>query len=85
MVSSNGTWVDKECDLSLGVYIDGALVFIAGLSCVAALLQVPAHWIAIGAIVLAGMGIVGGVKATGRKTPRNGRNGECIRRFPSSF
>jgi hypothetical protein len=45
----------------------GTLVLIGGLIYVAALLHIPAHWIAAGGIVLAGMGILMGVKATRQK------------------
>jgi len=33
------------------------------------LIHVPAHWIAVGAIVLLGLGVLTGVKATRQKDP----------------
>jgi hypothetical protein len=53
--------------VSFGIYIIGYLIVICGLAWGAALMHVPAHWIAIGALVLAGLGIVTGVKATRQK------------------
>jgi hypothetical protein len=50
--------------VSFGLYILGYLVVIGGLTYGAALMHVPAHWIVAGAIVLAGLGIVTGVKNT---------------------
>jgi len=42
---------------------------IAGLIYGAHLLHVPAHWIAVGAIVLLGLGILSAVKATRQRDP----------------
>ena len=53
--------------MSFGIYIAGYLIVIGGLIYGAVLMNVPAHWIATGAIVLAGLGIVSGVKATRQK------------------
>ena len=50
--------------MSFGLYIIGYLIVIGGLTYGAALMHVPAHWIVAGAIVMAGLGIVTGVKAT---------------------
>ena len=56
--------------MSFGIYIAGYVIVIGGLIYGATLLGVPAHWIAVGAIVLAGIGILSGVKATRhRDTP----------------
>jgi hypothetical protein len=68
-VSADRARAGRECDLSFGIYIAGALILIAGLIWGAALVHVPAHWIAVGAIVLAGVGILTGVKATRRRDP----------------
>ncbi|HJX83560.1 MAG TPA: hypothetical protein VJ723_04370 [Candidatus Angelobacter sp.] len=54
----------KECNLSFGIYLAGTLILIGGLVYGAALLHIPAHWIVVGGIVMAGMGILAGVKAT---------------------
>jgi hypothetical protein len=53
--------------VSFGLYIIGYLIVIGGLTYGAALMHVPAHWIVVGAIVMAGLGIVTGVKATRSK------------------
>jgi hypothetical protein len=53
--------------VSFGIYVAGYLIVIAGLAYGAVLMHVPAHWIAVGAIVLAGLGLVTGVKATRQK------------------
>jgi hypothetical protein len=66
-VSANRACADKEYDLSFGIYMAGALILIVGLIYGAALLHVPAHWIAVGGIVLTGAGILMGVKATRQK------------------
>ena len=53
--------------MSFGLYIIGYLIVIGGLTYGAVLMHVPAHWIVVGAIVMAGLGIVTGVKATRSK------------------
>jgi hypothetical protein len=53
--------------MSFGIYIAGFVILIAGLVYGAVLLHVPAHWIMVGAIVLVGLGILTGVKATRQK------------------
>jgi hypothetical protein len=53
--------------MSFGIYSIGFAIVIGGLVYVAYLMHVPAHWIAAGAIVLLGTGIVMGVKATRQK------------------
>ena len=57
--------------MSFGIYILGYLVLIGGLAYGAALMHVPARWIVMAAIVLAGLGIVSGVKATRQKDSAN--------------
>jgi hypothetical protein len=57
--------------VSFGIYVIGYLIVIGGLTYGAALMHVPAHWIVMGAIVLAGIGIVSGVKATRQKDSAN--------------
>ena len=44
-----------------------ALIVIGGLIYGATLMHVPPHWIAVGAIVLLGFGILTGVKSTRQK------------------
>ena len=53
--------------MSFGLYIIGYLILIGGLTYGAVLMHVPSHWIVVGAIVMAGLGIVTGVKATRSK------------------
>ena len=53
--------------MSFGLYVIGYLIVIGGLTYGATLMHVPAHWIVVGAIVLAGLGIVTGVMNTRTK------------------
>jgi hypothetical protein len=53
--------------MSFGLYSIGFVLVIAGLIYGAHLMHVPAHWIAVGAIVLLGLGVLTGVKATRQK------------------
>jgi hypothetical protein len=53
--------------MSFGIYLAGYLVVIAGLVYGATLMHVPTHWIVVGALVLVGLGILTGVKATRQK------------------
>jgi hypothetical protein len=55
--------------MSFGIYALGFAIMVGGLIFVAHLLHVPAHWIAAGAIILVGVGILKGVKATREKDP----------------
>jgi hypothetical protein len=55
--------------MSFGLYATGFAIVIGGLIYAAYLMHVPAHWIAAGAIVLLGLGIVKGVMATRQKDP----------------
>lgn len=57
--------------MSFGIYILGYLVVICGIAYGATLMHVPIHWIVVGAVVLAGLGILTGVKATRQKDPAN--------------
>ena len=57
--------------MSFGLYVLGYLIVIGGLTYGAILMHVPTHWIAVGVIVLAGLGIVSGVKATRQKDSAN--------------
>jgi hypothetical protein len=53
--------------MSFGIYIIGYLIVIGGLAYGAVLMQVPRHWIVVGAIVLTGIALVSGVQATRQK------------------
>jgi protein-S-isoprenylcysteine O-methyltransferase Ste14 len=55
--------------MSFGLYIVGYVILIAGLAIGAHLLNVPPQWIGVGALCLAGIAIVHGVKATRQKDP----------------
>lgn len=50
--------------MSFGIYIIGYLIVIGGLTYGAVLIHVPTHWIVVGAVVLTGIAVVTGVKAT---------------------
>jgi len=54
---------------SFGIYLLGFIVVIVGLAIAAYLLGVPPVWIAVGVIVLAGIGILTGVSRTKRPDP----------------
>ncbi len=55
--------------MSFALYIVGFIVLIAGLAVGAFLLHVPAQWIAVGVIVLVGLGILTGVSNTRQRDP----------------
>jgi hypothetical protein len=55
--------------MSFGLYAAGFAIVIAGLIYAAFLVHMPTHWIAVGAVVLLGIGILTGVKATRQKDP----------------
>lgn len=55
--------------MSFGLYAIGFAILIGGLVYGAFLVHVPTQWIAVGAIVLLGIGVLSGVKATRQKDP----------------
>jgi hypothetical protein len=55
--------------MSFALYSVGFVIVIGGLIYAAHLMHIPAHWIAVGAIILLGIGILSGVKATRQKDP----------------
>ena len=55
--------------MSFAIYAIGFVLVIGGLIYGAHLMHVPAHWIVVGAIVLLGLGVLSGVKATRQKDP----------------
>jgi hypothetical protein len=55
--------------MSFGLYVIGFIILIIGLSYGAFLAHIPAHWIAVGDIVLIGLGIITGVTGTRHKDP----------------
>lgn len=50
--------------MSFGLYAIGFAILISGLVYGAHLAHMPTHWIVVGAVVLLGIGILSGVKAT---------------------
>jgi uncharacterized membrane protein len=55
--------------MSFGLYAMGFAILIGGLIYGAYLVHMPTHWIVVGAIVLLGVGMLTGVKATRQKDP----------------
>jgi hypothetical protein len=55
--------------MSFGIYAVGFVLVIGGLIYGAHLMHVPEHWIIVGAIVLLGLGVLSGVKATRQRDP----------------
>jgi hypothetical protein len=55
--------------LSFTIYSIGYAIVIGGLIYAAHLMHIPAHWIAVGAVILLGVGILSAVKATRQKDP----------------
>ncbi|MFY9675305.1 MAG: hypothetical protein WCB53_04090 [Terriglobales bacterium] len=55
--------------MSFGLYAIGFAILIVGLIYGAHLVHMPMHWIVVGSIVLLGVGILSGVKATRQKDP----------------
>jgi hypothetical protein len=55
--------------MSFGLYSIGFAIVIGGLIYAGYLMHVPTNWIAVGAVVLLGIGILSGVKATRQKDP----------------
>jgi len=55
--------------MSFSLYILGYIIFIVGLATGAYYMHVPAHWVAVGALVLIGIGVASGVSKTRQKDP----------------
>jgi hypothetical protein len=53
--------------MSFGLYLAGFLIVIGGLIYGATLLHVSPRWIAVGGVILVGLAILTGVKATRQK------------------
>ena len=55
--------------MSFALYVLGYLILIAGVALGAHYLHVPPHWIAVGVLILAGMGVATGVARTRNRDP----------------
>jgi hypothetical protein len=55
--------------MSFALYIVGFIVLIIGLALGAVLLHIPSHWIAVGVVVLIGLGIMTGATITRQRDP----------------
>lgn len=55
--------------MSFGLYILGFVVLIVGLGMGAYLLHVPAMWIGVGVVIMAGIGIISAVSHTRQRDP----------------
>jgi hypothetical protein len=55
--------------MSFGIYAGGFLIMIGGLVYAAHLMHVPSQWIVVGAVIMAGVGLLSAVKATRQKDP----------------
>ncbi len=53
--------------MSFGLYLVGFVIVIGGLIYGATLMHVATHWIVVGAVVMLGLAILSGVKATRQK------------------
>ena len=57
--------------MSFRIYAIGFAIVIGGLVYAAHLIHMPTQWIVVGAVVLLGIGILSGVKATRQKDSAN--------------
>jgi len=57
--------------MSFGLYAAGYAIVIGGLVYAAHLVRMPTHWIVAGAVIMIGLGILSGVKATRQKDSVN--------------
>jgi len=55
--------------MSFGLYAIGFPILIGGLIYAARFVHMPTHWFVVGAIILLGVGILSGVKATRQRDP----------------
>jgi hypothetical protein len=53
--------------MSFGLYAAGFAILIGGLAYAAHLVHMPSQWIAVGAVIMIGIGILSAVKATRQK------------------
>ncbi len=57
--------------MSFGIYLAGYVIVIIGLAIGAHMAHVPTHWIVVGAVILAGLGIISGVTSTRNRDSSN--------------
>jgi len=57
--------------MSFKLYAAGFAIVIGGLIYAAHLVHMPSHWIVVGTIIMIGIGILSGVKATRQKDSAN--------------
>jgi len=57
--------------MSFALFMVGYIILMIGLGIAAYLLHVPAQWIGVGEICMAGLGILMGVATTRRRDPSN--------------
>jgi hypothetical protein len=59
----------RRCRMSFVLYVLGFLIVIVGVALGAHYMHVPAHWIAVVVIILAGIGVATGVSHTRYRDP----------------
>jgi hypothetical protein len=55
--------------MSFAIYVIGYVIFVVGVTIAANMLHVPPRWIAVGDLVLIGIGIMTGVSRTRQRDP----------------
>ncbi|MES1175206.1 MAG: hypothetical protein ABUL62_12865 [Myxococcales bacterium] len=55
--------------MSFGIYVFGIILLVVAVAYAAALLNAPAHWIVVSALLMLGAGIIMAVKATRQRDP----------------
>ena len=55
--------------MSFGLYVLGFVILIVGLTMGAYMMHVPAHWIGVGIVVMAGIGLISAVANTRQRDP----------------
>lgn len=55
--------------MSFALYFVGTVVLIIGVIYGGHLMHIPSHWLVVGALIIAGLGIMGGVQGTRQKDP----------------
>lgn len=68
-VAPHMQYISTEVAMSFSLYLLGFAIVIAGLAYGAYLMHIPQHWIAVGVVVLAGLGILSGVASTRHRDP----------------